>query len=58
MQMKAEKKTKKFDRNKVKKLLEDENEFIVDLLTTLDIPDSIEGKGACGDVDTYSVIVK
>ncbi|CAD7087726.1 unnamed protein product [Hermetia illucens] len=42
MQMKAEKKTKKFDRNKVKKLLEDENEFIVDLLTTLDIPDSIE----------------
>lgn len=50
--MKAEKKTKKFDRNKVKKLLEDENEFIVDLLTTLDIPDSIEGKGASADEDT------
>lgn len=34
----------KFDKGKMKKLLQEENDFIVDLLTTLDVPDSVEGK--------------
>lgn len=34
----------KFDKAKLQKLLETENDYIVDLLTTFDVPDSIEGE--------------
>lgn len=34
----------KFDKAKMKKLLKEENDYIVDLLTTLDVPDCVEGE--------------
>lgn len=34
----------KFDKGKMKKLLQEENDYIVDLLTTFDVPDSVEGE--------------
>lgn len=35
---------KKFNKNEMKKILEKENEYIIDLLTTFDVPDSVEGE--------------
>lgn len=44
MQLKVEKTIQKFDRNKIKKILNEENDYICNLLTVLDVPERIERK--------------
>lgn len=44
MQLKVEKTVQKFDRNKIKKILTEENDYICNLLTVLDVPERIERK--------------
>lgn len=45
MQMKMDKKSmQKFDKQKIRRILETENDFITNLFKTFEVPDSIEGK--------------
>lgn len=44
MQMKMVKVHQKFDKKKIRSLLEKENEFITNLFVNLEVPESIDGK--------------